>query len=101
MRHQIEPVHPRHVLIDHQAAAAGGQLGLPEQLARPGIDPHHESFDLERELERVAHRYVIIDDDNQGACSQQFALSFHQLAPESPKPRALAQHKASNRQGAP
>ena len=63
-RNEIEPAHPRHVLID-DVAVAGWERRFREELRAAGEYANREPLDDEGEFQRVANRFVVIDDNDE------------------------------------
>ena len=63
-RNEIEPAHARHVLVD-DVAVAGRERRFREELRAAGEYANREPLDDEGEFQRVANRFVVIDDNDE------------------------------------
>jgi hypothetical protein len=75
-RDQVQSRNSGHSLVDDQAAAVAIGM-LVQQLGAARIEPDDETLDFERELERIAHSRVIVNDDDDGPGSRQIGLCIH------------------------
>src|SRR5262249_11742105 len=79
-REQLEAGHAWHVLVDNQAGTAG-DVGGVEEVGAGRVGADRKSFDLQRELERIADRRVVVDNNNRHALACGFAGKAHTCRP--------------------
>ena len=60
---QVEAVHLRQLVVDHQAAVRR-KFALAQQVRAGGKGPHREALHLQCEFERIPHRGVVVDDQH-------------------------------------
>src|SRR6185437_3803223 len=76
---QIKPAYSGHVLIDDETAAVR-RVRCIQQLSPRGIAADRKPLDLERELQGIANRKIIIEHDHHEPRSRQFAVRSHRPA---------------------
>jgi hypothetical protein len=64
-RYEVHSIHSGHILVDHQTFGADSSE-VVQQFGSTWIDTDGKSFDLERKLERMANRRIIVDHGDHG-----------------------------------
>jgi hypothetical protein len=60
---QFKPVHMRHSIVQHDASGAR-QIGVRQQFSAATMGVHLKTFEIESELQRIAHARIVIGDQD-------------------------------------